>query len=94
MGLFARKSITELQREAGRGTLQRTLGPINLVTLGIGSVIGTGIFVLTGAAASQHAGPALVISMIIAAVACAFAGLCYAELASMIPAAGSADTYA
>ncbi|MBV9774566.1 MAG: amino acid permease, partial [Gemmatimonadetes bacterium] len=94
MGLFTRKSITELQEEAGRGTLRRSLGPINLTTLGIGSVIGTGIFVLSGPAASQHAGPALVISMIIAAVACAFAGLCYAELASMIPVAGSAYTYA
>ncbi|HEX8693745.1 MAG TPA: amino acid permease [Longimicrobium sp.] len=94
MSLLARKSIAELQGEAGRGTLKRTLGPVNLTTLGIGSVIGTGIFVLTGAAASQHAGPALVISMVIAAVACAFAGLCYAELASMIPVAGSAYTYA
>ncbi|HYJ79897.1 MAG TPA: amino acid permease, partial [Longimicrobiaceae bacterium] len=94
MGLFTRKSISELQEEAGRGTLRRTLGPLNLTTLGIGSVIGTGIFVLTGTAASQHAGPALVISMVIAAVACAFAGLCYAELASMIPVAGSAYTYA
>ncbi|HEU4562677.1 MAG TPA: amino acid permease [Longimicrobium sp.] len=94
MGLFTRKSIAELQDEAGRGTLRRSLGPVNLTTLGIGSVIGTGIFVLTGTAASQHAGPALVISMLIAALACAFAGLCYAELASMIPVAGSAYTYA
>ncbi len=94
MGLLARKSITELQAEAGRETLRRSLGPVNLTTLGIGSVIGTGIFVLTGTAASQHAGPALVLSMVIAAVACAFAGLCYAELASMIPVAGSAYTYA
>jgi APA family basic amino acid/polyamine antiporter len=67
---------------------------VQLIALGIGSVIGTGIFVLTGTAASLHAGPALVISMIIAAVGCAFAGLCYAELASMIPVAGSAYTYA
>jgi APA family basic amino acid/polyamine antiporter len=94
MGFFTRKSIAELQDEAGRGTLRRSLGPVHLTTLGIGSVIGTGIFVLTGTAASQHAGPALVISMLIAAVACAFAGLCYAELASMIPVAGSAYTYA
>ncbi|HEX7240031.1 MAG TPA: amino acid permease [Longimicrobiaceae bacterium] len=94
MSIFARKSIAELQEEAGKGTLRRTLGPINLTTLGIGSVIGTGIFVLTGTAASQHAGPSLVISMVIAALACAFAGLCYAELASMIPVAGSAYTYA
>lgn len=94
MGLFTRKTIAELQEEAGRGTLRRSLGPVNLTTLGIGSVIGTGIFVLTGTAASQNAGPALVISMLIAALACAFAGLCYAELASMIPVAGSAYTYA
>src|SRR4051812_42863173 len=94
MGLLSRKSVAELQAEAGRATLRRSLGPVNLTTLGIGSVIGTGIFVLTGTAASQHAGPALVLSMIIAAGACAFAGLCYAELASMIPVAGSAYTYA
>jgi APA family basic amino acid/polyamine antiporter len=94
MGLLSRKSVAELQAEAGRGTLKRSLGPVNLTTLGIGSVIGTGIFVLTGTAASQNAGPALVISMVIAAVGCAFAGLCYAELASMIPVAGSAYTYA
>ncbi|MGH7526860.1 MAG: amino acid permease, partial [Gemmatimonadales bacterium] len=68
----------------GRQALpRRALGPFNLTALGIGSVIGTGIFVLTGTAASQNAGPALVISMVIAAVACALAGLCYAELASM-----------
>jgi basic amino acid/polyamine antiporter, APA family len=75
-------------------TLRPVLGPVALTTLGIGSVIGTGIFVLTGTAASLHAGPALVISMIVAALACALAGLCYAELAAMIPIAGSAYTYA
>jgi APA family basic amino acid/polyamine antiporter len=94
MSLWTRKSIARLQAEADQGTLQRALGPVQLIALGIGSVIGTGIFVLTGTAASLHAGPALVISMIIAAVGCAFAGLCYAELASMIPVAGSAYTYA
>jgi APA family basic amino acid/polyamine antiporter len=94
MGLFTRKSIARLQDEAGTPTLHRVLGPVNLTTLGIGSVIGTGIFVLTGTAASNNAGPALVISMLIAALACALAGLCYAELASMIPVAGSAYTYA
>jgi basic amino acid/polyamine antiporter, APA family len=88
------RSIAELQAEAERPTLRRALGPLNLTALGIGSVIGTGIFVLTGTAASQNAGPALVLSMIVAAVACALAGLCYAELASMIPVAGSAYTYA
>jgi APA family basic amino acid/polyamine antiporter len=94
MGLTTTKSIADLQVEAGQPTLRRALGPLNLTALGIGSVIGTGIFVLTGTAASQNAGPGLVISMIIAAAGCAFAGLCYAELASMIPAAGSAYTYA
>nr|WP_325310337.1 amino acid permease [Longimicrobium sp.] len=92
--MLSRKSVFDLQAEAGRGTLRRSLGPVNLTTLGIGSVIGTGIFVLTGTAASQNAGPALVVSMVIAALACALAGLCYAELASMIPVAGSAYTYA
>ena len=94
MALSSTRSIAELQAEAERPTLRRALGPLNLTALGIGSVIGTGIFVLTGTAASQNSGPALVISMIIAAVACALAGLCYAELASLIPVAGSAYTYA
>ena len=94
MALSITRSIAELQAEAERPTLRRALGPLNLTALGIGSVIGTGIFVLTGTAASQNAGPALVLSMIVAAVACALAGLCYAELASMIPVAGSAYTYA
>ena len=94
MTLSVTRSIAELQAEAERPTLRRALGPLNLTALGIGSVIGTGIFVLTGTAASQNAGPALVLSMIVAAVACALAGLCYAELASMIPVAGSAYTYA
>jgi APA family basic amino acid/polyamine antiporter len=75
-------------------TLRPVLGPLALTTLGIGSVIGTGIFVLTGTAASLHTGPALVLSMLVAALACALAGLCYAELAAMIPIAGSAYTYA
>ncbi|MCC6928773.1 MAG: amino acid permease [Gemmatimonadaceae bacterium] len=88
------KSIAQLHVEAGRGVLRRTLGPVHLTALGVGSIIGTGIFVLTGTAAARHAGPALVLSMIIAAVACALAGLCYAELAAMIPVAGSAYTYA
>ena len=94
MSILHKKSITELQAESESNTLRRALGPLNLTTLGIGSIIGTGIFVLTGTAASQNAGPALVISMIIAGLACAFAGLCYAEFAAMIPVAGSAYTYA
>jgi len=94
MALSPTRSIAELQAEAERPSLRRALGPLNLTALGIGSVIGTGIFVFTGTAASQNAGPGLVISMMIAATACALAGLCYAELASMIPVAGSAYTYA
>src|SRR5437763_6668139 len=94
MGLFSKKSIESLQAEADRGLLKRSLGPWNLTALGIGSIIGTGIFVLTGTAASQNAAPARVLSMIISAVGCAFAGLCYAEFAAMVPVAGSAYTYA
>src|SRR5260370_35894867 len=94
MGRLTKKSFGELQAEADRGLLRRSLGPWNLTALGIGSIIGTGIFVLTGTAASQNAGPALVLSMIISAVGCAFSGLCYAESASMVPVAGSAYTYA
>src|SRR5215210_3666484 len=94
MSLFVRKDLQVLLAEAGAGTLRRELGPLALVTLGIGAVIGAGIFVLSGNVASMHAGPALTLSMILAGMACAFAGLCYAELASMIPVAGSAYTYA
>ena len=94
MSVWTKKSLAELRGDAEAGTLRRSLGPLNLTALGIGSIIGTGIFVLTGTAASQHAGPALVLSMVIAAVGCALAGLCYAELAAMIPVAGSAYTYA
>lgn len=93
--LLAKKSITDLRAEAAdtEHGLKRALGPINLTTLGIGAIIGAGIFVLTGAAAAQYAGPAIVLSFIISGLGCAFAGLCYAEMASMIPIAGSAYTY-
>jgi APA family basic amino acid/polyamine antiporter len=94
MGLFSKKTFADLQAEADRGALRRSLGPWHLMALGIGSIIGTGIFVLTGTAASQNAGPSLVLSMIISAVGCAFSGLCYAEFAAMVPVAGSAYTYA
>ena len=96
MSLTSRKSIDALRADAfseGEHSLKRALGPINLVSLGIGAIIGTGIFVLTGSAAAQYAGNAIVISFIIAGIGCAFAGLCYAEFASMIPIAGSAYTY-
>ena len=94
MSLFVRKDLRALLAEAGAGTLRRELGPVALITLGIGAVIGAGIFVYTGIVASQNAGPALTLSMVLAGIACAFAGICYAELASMIPVAGSAYTYA
>ncbi len=94
--LFATKSLEELTKEAtdSEHGLKRTLGPLNLTTLGVGAIIGAGIFVLTGQAAAQYAGPAIVLSFIISGLGCAFAGLCYAEFASMIPIAGSAYTYA
>jgi APA family basic amino acid/polyamine antiporter len=96
MSLFAKKPLSLLMQGAGaegEGALQRTLTATNLTLLGIGAIIGAGIFVLTGTAAAQHAGPAIVISFLIAGTGCAFAGLCYAEFASMIPIAGSAYTY-
>lgn len=94
MSLFATKSMAVLQAEAGEeNTLRRTLSAVNLVTLGIGAIIGAGIFVLTGTAAAQYAGPAIAISFVVAGVGCLFAGLCYAEFASMIPISGSAYAY-
>ena len=95
--LLATKSIEALVSEAGAEgdhALQRVLGPVRLIMLGIGDIIGAGIFVLTGLAAAQYGGPAIVLSFVLAAVACTFAGLCYSEFASMIPASGSAYTYA
>ena len=97
MALSSIKNIAQIQAEAGEEgahTLKRTLTATNLVMLGIGAIIGAGIFVLTGTAAANNAGPAVVISFVIAGLACLFAGLCYAEFASMIPVAGSAYTYA
>jgi len=94
--IWDKKPIEMLMRESteeGENTLKRALGPLNLVTLGIGAIIGAGIFVITGQAAAQFAGPAIILSFVLAGIACAFAGLCYAEFASMIPIAGSAYTY-
>src|SRR6266403_1978244 len=96
MSLWATKSIATLRAEAdqaGEHQLKRALGPLNLITLGIGAIIGAGIFVLTGQAAALYAGNGVWISMAIVGVACAFAGLCYAEMASAVPVAGSAYTY-
>lgn len=94
--LLAVKPLSVVHEEAseqGANTLKRSLGPVNLVTLGIGAIIGAGIFVLTGTAAAQFAGPGIVLSFVIAGIGCIFAGLCYAEFAAMIPIAGSAYTY-
>ena len=94
MNLFARRRVADLKAESlADQSLKRALGPVNLTSLGIGGIIGAGIFVLTGHAAAQYAGPAIVLSFILAGIACAFAGLCYAEFASMIPVSGSAYTY-
>jgi APA family basic amino acid/polyamine antiporter len=92
---FATKSFEQLREEAveTKDGLKRTLSAMNLVTLGVGAIIGAGIFVLTGTVAAQYTGPAITLSFIISGVGCAFAGLCYAEMAAMIPIAGSAYTY-
>src|SRR6202167_3997791 len=95
-GLFAKKPISLLLAEAketGEHSLKRTLGPVSLTALGIGAVIGAGIFVLSGLGA-HYAGPGLMLSFILSGLGCAFAALCYAEFAAMIPLAGSAYTYA
>ncbi len=96
MSLFATKPIDRIIKESegdGSVTLKRTLGPWSLIALGIGAIIGAGIFSLTGLAAAENAGPGVVLSFVVAAIGCAFAGMCYSELASMIPVSGSAYTY-
>src|SRR6187401_1650556 len=95
-GLFARKPLDRLLaegQEVGEHSLKRSLGPVNLVMLGIGAIIGAGLFVRTAAAIADRAGPSVVLAFVVAGIGCAFAGLCYAEFASMIPVAGSAYTY-
>jgi APA family basic amino acid/polyamine antiporter len=95
MSLFSLKTIDRVMRESeGENQLRRTLGPFSLIALGVGAVIGAGIFTLTGVAAANFAGPAIVISFVLAAIGCVFAGLCYSEFSTMIPIAGSAYTYA
>src|SRR5579862_6570510 len=91
--LFATKPVSQYQEEASSKHLVRALGVPQLIAFGIGGIIGTGIFVLTGIAAGEHAGPAIVISFIIAGLGCMFAGLCYSEFAAMVPVAGSAYAY-
>ena len=93
--LFRRKPLNVLLEELhGENRLRRILGPVTLTSLGVGAIIGTGIFVLTGVAAHDKAGPSLMASFVVAGFACLFAALCYAEFASMVPVAGSAYTYA
>ncbi|MGB8960106.1 MAG: amino acid permease, partial [Candidatus Aminicenantales bacterium] len=94
--LFATKSLEQLTQEASSESsgLKRVLGPWHLIFLGVGAIVGAGIFVITGQAAAEYAGPAVTLSFMLAGVTCAFAGLCYAEFASLIPIAGSAYTYA
>ena len=97
MSIFATKSIEQIEKEQsghGEATLKRVLGPGQLVTLGVGAIIGTGIFVLTGQAAAANAGPAIVISMVLAGLTSVLAALCYSEFAASVPVAGSAYTYA
>ena len=96
MNLFSCKPINRIvdESEDAEHTLKKTLGPKSLIALGIGAIIGAGLFSLTGIAAAQNAGPAVVLSFVVAGIGCAFAGMCYSELASMIPVAGSAYTYA
>ena len=99
--IWARKSTDELAKEAAESDtggevrpLKRSLSALNLIALGIGGIIGAGIFILTGHAAAANAGPAVTLSFLLGAVACAFAGLCYAEMSSTVPISGSAYTYA
>src|SRR3954462_490459 len=91
--MFARKSVEQMHAEHEHGELKRSLGALNLVLLGIGCIIGTGIFVLTGRGPAPLAGPAIMISFIITGTLCAFVALCYAELASALPVSGSAYSY-
>ena len=91
--MMARKSIAQVQRETEKSELKRTLGKWNLLLLGVGCIIGAGIFVRTGSAAALHAGPAVLLAFVVAGIVCAFAGLCYAELSSTLPVSGSAYTY-
>src|SRR5437879_247357 len=92
--LFAVKPVEVLLAEMeGDNRLRRVLGPVSLTSLGVGAIIGAGIFAMTGQVAAQNAGPAVIISYVVAGLACAFAALCYAEIAAMVPVAGSAYTY-
>ena len=94
-GLMARKSVDDIlaSGEAEGHRLSKTLGPLSITAMGVGAIIGAGIFVLTGTAAAHYAGPGIMLSFVLGGIACAFVGLCYAELAAMLPISGSSYTY-
>src|SRR6476660_2196587 len=94
MSFFRTKSLSEVKTEAGKTKLQKNLGVFDLVLLGLGAIIGTGIFVLTGLAAARYAGPAITVSFAVGGIACIFTALAYAELAAMLPVAGGGYSYA
>src|SRR5689334_3001794 len=94
MALRAAEKMAVMPEQGPGVTLSRSLGPLSLIALGIGAIIGAGLFSLTGIAAGENAGPAVIISFVLAAIGCAFAGMCYSEFAAMMPIAGSAYTYA
>jgi len=94
-GLMTRKSVEDIVKggEADGHKLSKTLGPFSITAMGIGAIIGAGIFVLTGTAAAQYAGPSITLSFVLGGIVCGFVGLCYAELAAMLPVSGSSYTY-
>ena len=92
-GLMTRKPLADIIAEGESHALGKTLGPVSITALGIGAIIGAGIFVLTGTAAAQYAGPGIMLSFVLGGIACAFVGLCYSELAAMLPVGGSSYTY-
>ena len=93
-GIMARKSVAAIMESSNEGhQLSKTLGPVSITAMGIGAIIGAGIFVLTGTAAAEYAGPAIMLSFVLGGIACAFVGLCYSELAAMLPVAGRPYTY-
>ena len=93
-GLTARKSVDDIMASGeGEHQLTKSLGALSITAMGVGAIIGAGIFVLTGTAAAEYAGPSIMLSFVLGGVACAFVGLCYSEMAALIPVAGSSYTY-
>lgn len=91
--IFRKKSVDQLLHQHGKIQLNKTLGAFDLMLLGVGAIVGTGIFILPGTVAAEHAGPGIIFSFILAAIVCAFAAMCYSEFSSSIPVTGSAYTY-